>query len=266
MRLRIPEEDPAGPTPVLMRGPPDMPAQIHRGVLVTRSPERRAALEDNGFGGTDQLATAEGSWRISLDKAKAAKYLFVQTAGEITDAATILDAERVPRRRVAAHPELNLEGRVRFITSHEVPSAIERLIGTTVGSNRNPVSHIEVHHDPINDTATIFDPDAPRGAAWSDPLADVTLATSRRQFDGPSRFGVEVGTTGFRGRDAGHGSRAILIFENLAATTWSALVEGRHEGDHPDRVILRFGGDSEIENLARALEFAASALRACLDS
>lgn len=242
-----------------------MPIQIHRAILVTRSPERRAVLEENGFDSTDQLATAEGSWRVSLDKAKAAKYLLMQTAGAITDAATILDAERVPHRRIEAHPERNLEGRVRFITSHEVPPAIERLIGTTVDANRNPVSHVEIHFDPVNNTATIVDPDAPSRAAWLDPLAHVEFATSRGHFDGPSQFGVEVGTTGLRGGDAGHGSRAVLIFENLAATTWSAIVEGSHGGDHPDRVILRFGGDSEIENLARALEFAASGLRASLE-
>lgn len=92
------------------------------------------------------------------------------------------------------------------------------------------------------------------------------VATERAEFTNASLFAAEIGTTGYRGGDAGHGSRAILIFENLGATSWEVEVSGRHGATHPDRVTLRFGGDAEVANLADALDFVAARLREQLAS
>ena len=97
-------------------------------------------------------------------------------------------------------------------------------------------------------------------------LDDISVSLERKDFINASIFAVEVGTTGFKGGDAGHGSRAVLVFENHGSTAWEAEVDGPHGGSHPDRVTLRFGGDSEIANLAEALEFASARLREALST
>lgn len=98
-----------------------------------------------------------------------------------------------------------------------------------------------------------------RGANMS--LNNIEIDTDRQEFHHASVFAVEVGATGPRGGDAGHGSRCVLAFENLGGTAWEVEVDGQVVADHPDRVVLRFGGDAEGHNLVQALEYAALRLR-----
>jgi len=70
---------------------------------------------------------------------------------------------------------------------------------------------------------------------------------------------VQVGTTGFCGGDSGHGGRTYFSLEDLASTDMTILV-----GDQSfkqGKVELCFGGDTELETLAEALEFAAKSLK-----
>jgi hypothetical protein len=57
-------------------------------------------------------------------------------AARVLNAATVLAAERVTTRDVEEMP--NLDGRIRFITSHHVPDYVEDLIGTEVPMRSSP--------------------------------------------------------------------------------------------------------------------------------
>jgi hypothetical protein len=87
------------------------------------------------------------------------------------------------------------------------------------------------------------------------------IPTERQEYASAASFAVEVGTTGPRGGDAGHGGRTVLTLDNLVGTAWEVEIDGRVVAVDPDRVTLRFGGDSEGANLIGALEFAALTLR-----
>lgn len=70
---------------------------------------------------------------------------------------------------------------------------------------------------------------------------------------------VEAGTNGFRGGDSGHGSRTYLSFENDASTDMSVSIDGVQYS--ADKIELMFGGDSELETVILALEYAVKALK-----
>lgn len=91
-------------------------------------------------------------------------------------------------------------------------------------------------------------------------LNDVNVPTAAQDYTHASIFRVEAGCTAPQGGDAGHGSRAVLRLSDLGGTTWSVTVDGEERG-HPGSVELWFGGDAEVDNLVRALEFAALTLR-----
>jgi hypothetical protein len=93
---------------------------------------------------------------------------------------------------------------------------------------------------------------------WLTEDDDVT--TNRVEFNHASLFAVEVGTTGPKGGDAGHGSRVHLKLEDLGGTAWEVEVDG-HTIENPTSVTLTFGGDAEGTNCVKALEVAALLLR-----
>lgn len=72
---------------------------------------------------------------------------------------------------------------------------------------------------------------------------------------------VEVGTTGARGGDTGHGGRTYFAIHNEASTDMRVRVDGG-EWNGADRSLeIAFGGDSEMDTFIQALEYAVEALK-----
>jgi len=67
---------------------------------------------------------------------------------------------------------------------------------------------------------------------------------------------VEVGTTGLRGGDKGHGGRTFLRFKNGGAS--DGLFQA---GPNGDEVSLSLGGDIELNCLIDGLQFALDVLK-----
>jgi hypothetical protein len=79
------------------------------------------------------------------------------------------------------------------------------------------------------------------------------ITTLDKQFWGGAGLRVEVGTTGLRGGDTGHGGRTFLRFVNESGDMRFKVGK--------DEVSLAFGGDSELEVLIEGLQFALDVLR-----
>jgi hypothetical protein len=85
------------------------------------------------------------------------------------------------------------------------------------------------------------------------------VVTKTQQFANAAILEVEVGTTGLRGGDTGHGGRTFLRFTDKAGTDMRIKSS---EGE----VLLVFGGDAELENLILALQFALDVLNESKES
>ncbi len=91
--------------------------------------------------------------------------------------------------------------------------------------------------------------------------------TYKRVFGYPFAL-VEAGTTGYKGGDAGHGSRALFLLENTGGNVRIAVEdsEGRvHTFDFPQSVRITVSGDMEIRQLLESLSFAVAVLKAELE-
>lgn len=71
---------------------------------------------------------------------------------------------------------------------------------------------------------------------------------------------VEVGTTGYRGGDTGHGGRTYFSIKDKASTDMSARITGESCGN-AGQVEIMFGGDCELDTFIEALEFALETLK-----
>jgi hypothetical protein len=80
------------------------------------------------------------------------------------------------------------------------------------------------------------------------------IVTKTREFTHAALFEVEVGTTGLRGGDSGHGGRTYLRLKDNGDTD---IRISQREGE----VTLVFGGDAELENLIAGLQFALDVLK-----
>jgi hypothetical protein len=80
------------------------------------------------------------------------------------------------------------------------------------------------------------------------------MRTSHKEIVSANILGVTVGTTGKKGGDASYGCETFVEIKNLGAT--SMEIETFPEGV---KVILR--GDSELDTMIEALEFAGAELR-----
>jgi hypothetical protein len=85
----------------------------------------------------------------------------------------------------------------------------------------------------------------------------IEIVTLDKQFFGAAVLRVEVGTTGLRGGDTGHGGRTFVRLVNEGGDM--------HFKVGKDDVSLIFGGDSELEVLIEGLEFALEVLRKSKD-
>jgi hypothetical protein len=84
------------------------------------------------------------------------------------------------------------------------------------------------------------------------------VTTKMQEFMTAACLEVEVGTTGRKGGDSGHGGRTYLRISNLRSA--DMRIDAR-DGD----VAVVFGGDAELENLIDGLLFAAEVLRNSVD-
>ena len=87
----------------------------------------------------------------------------------------------------------------------------------------------------------------------------VSIPTFGASYDTCNMLSVEVGTNGFRGGDSGHGSRTYLSFENGYNTDMCVSIDGVQYS--ADKIELMFGGDSELEMVISALEYAVKTLK-----
>lgn len=85
------------------------------------------------------------------------------------------------------------------------------------------------------------------------------ISTFGASYESCNMLSVEAGTNGFRGGDSGHGSRTYLSFENDSSTDMSVSIDGVQYS--ADKIELMFGGDSELETVILALEYAVKALK-----
>lgn len=86
----------------------------------------------------------------------------------------------------------------------------------------------------------------------------VEVPTFKREFTSANIIEVEVGTTGYKGGDTGHGGHTYLSIKDCASTDMSVSVD---DYGSENKVVLQFGGDCEMETLIDGLEFAAKTLR-----
>jgi hypothetical protein len=86
------------------------------------------------------------------------------------------------------------------------------------------------------------------------------ITTKTKSIVNAALFEVEVGTTGLRGGDSGHGGRSYLRFKDQASSDFKISVVSSGESGNGE-VVLTFGGDAELENLIEALQFALDVLK-----
>src|SRR5258708_5745089 len=84
------------------------------------------------------------------------------------------------------------------------------------------------------------------------------IVTKKQTMVSAALLEVEVGTTGLRGGDAGHGGRTYLRLEDQGST--DITVRPISSGTGSGGVELIFGGDAELENLIAGLQFALDVL------
>lgn len=65
---------------------------------------------------------------------------------------------------------------------------------------------------------------------------------------------AEMGTTGLKGGDSGHGGRGYIKFTNDGSVTFQIRVDGEVI-DCPDKVEILLFGDAEITTFAKAFTF-----------
>lgn len=88
----------------------------------------------------------------------------------------------------------------------------------------------------------------------------VDVTTYSKEIIGISGIKVEVGTTGFMGGNSSHGGRTFISIENLCCTDMLVETEELRD-DSTLKFDYYLGGDSELENIIEALEFAVTVLR-----
>lgn len=81
-----------------------------------------------------------------------------------------------------------------------------------------------------------------------------TVNTYKQEIEGLNTIEVEVGTTGHKGGDAGHGCRTYLKIKNIA-DTWIA------PWCDEDSVEITLGGDSELDTFCEALRIGYEVLK-----
>ena len=99
-----------------------------------------------------------------------------------------------------------------------------------------------------------------------------TIATAITEITSANILKVEVGTTGYKGGDSGHGGRTYLRIKDDGCTDMRCRVKGesdfdengnRMQGystDNANQIEIVLGGDCELDTFTTALRFAADVL------
>lgn len=93
----------------------------------------------------------------------------------------------------------------------------------------------------------------------------IEIQTAYQLIADINQLGVEAGTNAPKGGDSGAGGRTYLRISEQGGTVWRVTVvdEGgdSHSFDSPTEIAITLGGDSELNTMIRALEFALAALK-----
>ena len=75
-------------------------------------------------------------------------------------------------------------------------------------------------------------------------------------FVGICNFGVSVGSTGYKGGDAGHGGKTFVTFQDLGSVSMMVSVDNSEYLRDAEKITIAFEGDAELTNLINSLRFA----------
>lgn len=96
-------------------------------------------------------------------------------------------------------------------------------------------------------------------------INNIEVPTKKKTFTDCNVIECEVGTTGHKGGDSGHGGRTYFKLRDLGSTDmrvgvkeWCAPAFSHNDAE---AVVIAFGGDSELDTFIDALEFAVSTLK-----
>lgn len=90
------------------------------------------------------------------------------------------------------------------------------------------------------------------------------MKTSKKEIVLFNILEVEVGTTGLRGGDAGHGGETLIRFTDHSSTAWEMLAKdysGLYHFQDLQEFQLKLYGDSELQTFIEGLEFILSELK-----
>ena len=85
------------------------------------------------------------------------------------------------------------------------------------------------------------------------------ITTFSREVTSANAIEVEVGTTGFKGGNADHGSRTYIRIRDLGGTDMF-VKRSRAENGNTAEFEVYLGGDCELETMLRALKFVVKVL------
>ena len=88
----------------------------------------------------------------------------------------------------------------------------------------------------------------------------MTVLRDEATFDGVCSLSAAVQTTGYMGGDTGHGCRSEVVLVNHGGCDLHVEIEGPYT-IRPDKIVIKVGGDAELDVLADALEWAGRRLR-----
>lgn len=86
------------------------------------------------------------------------------------------------------------------------------------------------------------------------------ITTFIREVTSANTIEVEVGTTGFKGGNADHGSRTYIRIRDLGGTDMYVKTSRRPFSNNTAEFEVFLGGDCELETMLRALKFAVKVL------
>ena len=86
------------------------------------------------------------------------------------------------------------------------------------------------------------------------------LTTFTREVTSSNAIEVEVGTNGFKGGNAEHGSRTYFRIRDLGGTDMFVKTSRRPFSNNTESAEFILGGDCELETIIRALKFVVKVL------
>jgi hypothetical protein len=87
----------------------------------------------------------------------------------------------------------------------------------------------------------------------------VRFTTWQRDITSANCLEVEVGTTGYKGGDTGHGGRTFLRIKDDGGTDMRVITKN-DDVEYTEEFTLELGGDTELATFIEALKWAVSIL------